>query len=113
MNIQSLLLSGYSLIDIQELLSLFIANVNDAKKVIIGINDEQIKLTVHKIKGGLIMLEFTDLIDSCFSIEDKIRASGVKPHINLVHSLLDKCTSQSLDASKELEILISNDGMNS
>ena len=113
MDIQSLLLSGYNLGDIKELLALFVTNVNDAKKIITGNNDKQIKLTIHKLKGGLIMLEFKNLITLCSSIEDKIRAHGVKPHLNIVNSLIDKCLSESIIASKNLEILISNNDINS
>ena len=89
MDIQSLLLSGYSLSDIKELLALFKVNLNEAKKVITRNNEKQTKLTIHKIKGGLIMLEFKYLLDSCCSIEDKIRVYGVKPYPRLINSFLN------------------------
>lgn len=113
MDIQKLILSGYNLSDVKELLALFLVNLEDAKKLITKSTDEQIKLTIHKIKGGLIMLECKDLVDSCCSIEDKIAVYGVEPHINLVNTLLDECVIESLNATKNLEILISNNNINS
>jgi HPt (histidine-containing phosphotransfer) domain-containing protein len=113
MDIQKLLLSGYNLSDIKELLCLFMANLNEAKKVIIGSNKVHIKQTLHKIKGGLIMLEFKVLIESCSSIETEIGVYDEKTLIHLVNSLFDKCISESVSASNKLDILISNNDINS
>ena len=113
MDIQKLLMSGYSLYDIKELLALFLINIKESKKVFTGDNNDQVKLTIHKLKGGLIMLEFTDLIDSCASIEEKVKVHGVDPNKGSIISLLDNCLYESIAASKNLEILISNNDVNS
>jgi HPt (histidine-containing phosphotransfer) domain-containing protein len=113
LNIQKLLRSGYNLQDIRELLALFLANINESKKIVAVNNNEQIILTIHKLKGGLIMLGLTGLIDSCALLEEKVKVYGVTSNKKSIKSLLDNCLSESIAASKELEILISNDGMNS
>ena len=113
MDIQKLLKSGYNLYDIKELLALLLINIKESKKVFTEDNDDQIKLTIHKLKGGLIMLEFTDLIDLCTSIEDNIKTHGVTPNKSSINSLLENCLYESISASKNLEILISNNDVNS
>ena len=61
MNTQLLLKSGYSLANIQEMILLFQNNLDKFKSVMKEGNEEEILSFVHKIKGGLQILQFSKL----------------------------------------------------
>ncbi|PCJ46602.1 MAG: hypothetical protein COA74_13380 [Gammaproteobacteria bacterium] len=112
MNIQKLLQEGYNLTDIKALLLIFINNINDYKLIFTQNDEKNTIASLHKLKGGLILLEYEQLVDFVNKIEKDLKTYGINKTKSKIINLIDDCYQQSLIAMSNLDSLIKTSDIN-
>ena len=111
MNIQSLLESGYSLLNIQELISLFQSNINNYQDILNQENQQNVLSTLHKLKGGLRVLQLSKLVADIDYLEHAIGSEGLNQYRNNLIDLINECNKTLNLALIEIEELLAQAGL--
>ena len=105
--IQKLIQAGYGLISIQELILLFQSNLDSYQNIFKQENINTTLSTLHKLKGGLRVLQFSELIGDVEYLETAIKLEGITRNKTLVIKLIEQCYLTSNLVLSEIEALLS------
>lgn len=100
---EKLLNSGYSVVDIQDMISLLQQSLTTYQGIFNAGSEQEILLALHKLKGGLRVLQFSYLLDDLESVELSIKASDVKSNISKLVTLIENCLITSEATLKQLD----------
>ena len=97
--------TGYDLADIQEMISIFQKNLTSYQKTFNNGDQENILLTLHKLKGGLKILQFSHLLCAVNDLETLIKTKGVKVNSLKLEELITSCFKTSNSILTQLQLI--------
>ncbi|NQU34057.1 MAG: Hpt domain-containing protein [Bacteroidetes bacterium] len=93
--VQKLIQFGYALSDIKEMVSLFQRSIADYQEIFKHDNQQMTLKALHKLKGGLRILQFSELIDDADALEKAIKLDGIKHNKPFLIRLIEECSITS------------------
>jgi len=89
--IRNLKASGYKIDDINQLLLIFKKNLSEVQDVLSHSENITIIRTLHKLKGGLKILQLSEKLTEFESLENKIHTDGVTTNLKEISKFVEQC----------------------